>query len=274
MGLAGCLLACSEVAAPDPQTVREPERALAPESGPAAALEGAVPDCRDVAPVPMAGAVRLRPVAGAGVSADRALDAAEAAASFWERQGLTVTVAAPVEDPVAAPLGGTEAELALCLGALSPEAADAAALAACEARHLTAPLAEALHRLARPRVEAEVVLVAVSTLVAADSPLRRTGLVLPGVTVVDALGTEDAAVPALPVSPEHTPIVFVDVGTPRRPGDVWTTPAHELGHALGLPHRDGGDAVLMRPGVDGQRCWPGISPGEARAVEARLEVRP
>jgi hypothetical protein len=227
-------------------------------------------DCGGVSAASVQGRVRIRPVAGEGVSADAAAAAAESAAAFWRRQGLVVEVGAPSRAPVGAVLGGTDAERALCAGALAPDAADAEALATCEARFILAPMVDALDRLARPSVPGEVVFVASGGLVAPGSPVRRAGLGLPGLAVVGGAGVGAEALPDLFIDPGHTPVVFLDVGTPRRPGDVWTTPAHELGHALGLPHRDGGEAVLMRPGVAGQRCWPGVSAAEAAAVQAGL----
>ena len=133
------------------------------------------------------------------------------------------------------------------------------------------PLAAAARSFGAEDAPDTVFMLAVPTLIAADSPARNWGLDLRGLTLgVGGLGDAAPALAALDLPPVRTPVVFVDVGTPRRPGDVWRTPAHEIGHALGLSHRDGGEAVLMRPGVDGQRCRPGISEAEAAAAAARL----
>ena len=213
---------------------------------PQASVEDAAPDCTQVASLAIAGRVRLRPVAGEGVPLDEAAAAAASAAQFWRRQGLQVNVSDPVRDSVTNVLVGSDAQLTEC--------AEQSEAERCQARVITAPMAAVVDRLARPKVPGEVVVVALGQLISEDSPLRSLGLVMPGLSVVDGMGSGSGTVPSLAVAADHSPVVFIDVGTPRRPGDVWTTPAHEVGHALGLSHRDGGEAVLMRSGVDGQRC--------------------
>ena len=233
---------------------------------PQASVRDVATDCADVASLAIEGRVRLRPVAGEGIPLDEARAAAASAAQFWRRQGLHVDVSDPARDVVTNVLAGSDAQITECAAQSEAER--------CQARVITAPMAAAVDRLARPRVPGEVVVVALGQLISEDSPLRSLGLVMPGLSVIDGMGSGSGTVPSLAVAADHSPVLFIDVGTPRRPGDVWTTPAHELGHALGLSHRDGGESVLMRPGVDGQRCWPGISADEGTQVAAGLRTPP
>jgi hypothetical protein len=126
-----------------------------------------------------------------------------------------------------------------------------------------------------------VLMLAVPSLVSPTSPARHWGLDLRGLTlgpgglapgVLDGVGAPEVAAEfgVLGHPPLSAPIVFIDVGTPRRPGDIWRTPAHEVGHGLGLSLRDGGEAALMRPGTAGQRCQPGLTAEEAAAVSGGL----
>jgi hypothetical protein len=215
------------------------------------------------------------PVRGTGVSAAQALGAAELAAADWRRLGLVVDVAPVRASPVGSALGGTDDTLAFHLGR------GAGTEAAVTAQVVGAPLVAAARGLGPAATPGTVLMLAVPTLVSPSSPARHWGLDLRGLTLgrgglapgaLDAGGQPEpaAGLAGLGLPPLSGPIVFVDVGTPRRPGDVWTTPTHEVGHALGLSHREGGEAVLMRPGTAGQRCQPGLSPVESAAVGATL----
>jgi hypothetical protein len=196
-----------------------------------AVLVGA-PACVAGEPAETAGALTLRVAHGAGVSPRQAVAAAEAAAVVWRDLGLTVRVRPPVSAPIAAPFDAAGAGPAIAVVAENSV----------------------------PVEEGVVVFVAVGGIFGGPAPVGW-GVHAAGWTV-----RPDTAPSGFPAA--FSPTVFVDVVTPRRPGDLPLTGAHEVGHALGLDHRAGGEGALMRPGRDGQTCRPGISAAEAAVVAA------
>jgi len=215
------------------------------------------------------------PVRGAGASAAQALAAAERAAADWRQLGLDVSVGALRTSAIGAALGGTDDALA------SQLARGAGTDAAITTQVVGAPMVAAARSLGDAAAPGTVLMLAVPSLVSPTSPARHWGLDLRGLTLgsggltpggLDGAGGSEVAAGfgVLGHPPISAPIVFIDVGTPRRPGDIWRTPAHEVGHALGLSHRDGGEAALMRPGTAGQRCQPGLTAAEAAAVSGGL----
>lgn len=211
-----------------------------------AALLAAAPLCPNRPTGMVSGNLRLRPAHGHGVSADRAHAEAEAAAALWRGLGLQVELLPPVPAPLVSALVG--------LPGASPAEAAAPAWAAVRA------LAEADDNI--------VVVVALERLIAPGSAAAAWGAALDGLALSPRLPSTALGPP--PGMGAFTPVVFVDVGRPRRPGDLPLTAAHELGHALGLPHRGGGDRDLMRPGRMSQRCLPGLTADEAAQVRAVL----
>ena len=231
---------------------------------PQASVRDAAPDCADVASLAIEGRVRLRPVAGEGVPWTRPGGCCVRSAVL-ETAGAQVDVSDPARDVVTN---------VLVVRAQITECAKQSEAERCQARVITAPMAAAVDRLARPKVPGEVVVVALGQPISEDSPLRSLGLVMPGLSVIDGMGSGSGTVPSLAVAADHSPVLFIDVGTPRRPGDVGRP----------CPRRTRARAGLVPPrrrrvgphaaGVDGQRCWPGISAGEGTPVEGDCAVYP
>ncbi len=71
------------------------------------------------------------------------------------------------------------------------------------------------------------------------------------------------------INPHSHPVVLLNLDAgPRAPGDLSLTPAHELGHALGLAHRPQRHA-LMSAGDLSLRCIPHLSAAEWRVLDSR-----
>ena len=203
----------------------------------------------------LVGELLLQPVYGAGVAPQAAAQAAESAAVVWRRYGLVVTVRMPIATRWEALLGG------------EPGAS---------AREISDPLREAARELSALASPGATMVVTLPNLVAPDSVVAHQlstlrGLTVPAGVALPTLGLAavGGAEPILPAG--VAPVVFL-ADLPQHPRDLPLTPAHELGHALGLAHRDNASA-LMRPGVDGQRCLPGLSLDERRSIQRTLEAR-
>jgi len=119
--------------------------------------------------------------------------------------------------------------------------------------------------------DGDVHIVVMDRFFAEDSSLARTGVKLRGLTVSPHLPVD----PTSPLAELHLdkpvpPTVFIDLSAgPRAPGDLELTSAHEVGHALGLPHRTG-DEVLMSDGELSLRCLPGLSAEEREQLGRRF----
>ncbi|HCH66041.1 MAG TPA: hypothetical protein DFR83_24780, partial [Deltaproteobacteria bacterium] len=71
-------------------------------------------------------------------------------------------------------------------------------------------------------------------------------------------------------NPHPHPVAFINMAAgPRAPGDLSLSPAHELGHALGLEHQNS-DQALMSDGMLSLRCLPGLSDAEWTQVAAAV----
>ena len=131
--------------------------------------------------------------------------------------------------------------------------------------------------LAQLPVEAHshiVHLVAMARFMPAQSSTASTGVSLRGITVSDRMPADPNGIVArLQLDGALTPTAFIDMSAgPRAPGDLSLTPAHEVGHALGLVHRSVGQA-LMSDGELSLRCLPGLSDAERSTVTRQLDGR-
>ena len=196
------------------------------------------------------GSVSVRLFVGRDTSRPVARDAVAAAQQVWARLGLEVVHRAT--DPLS-----TTAPTRL----FNPAAGSAAGQ--------VAPLGLLLEAL--PAIDEDVALVVISDFVEADTAVAA----LRGLTVPARGQAPDVDLPTevwAAIPRRRYPVVLLDAAAgPRAPGDLSLTPAHELGHALGLPHRREAEA-LMSSGTLSLRCLPGLSVGEAATLSAR--VRP
>jgi len=193
------------------------------------------------------GELRIQPWYGETVPSDAAANSAQAAALVWRRLGVQVTILQPspvpghhlISDSPTDPL----APMRSTVSALSPHT----------------PFDGLVH------------LVVMAHFAEPDSNAAQAGISLRGLTASPLLAEPpDGIRHRLAVQHDLTPTVFIDESAgPRAPGDLSLTPAHELGHALGLPHRPG-DAVLMSDGALSLQCLPGLSVGEQNSVKQAI----
>lgn len=113
--------------------------------------------------------------------------------------------------------------------------------------------------------------VAMERFIPPQSIATTTGVSLRGLTVSPRMPVDPNGVLArLNIQEELTPTVFMNMAAgPRAPGDLSLTPAHEVGHALGLVHRSTAQA-LMSDGELSLRCLPGLSDAERDVVIRQL----
>jgi len=175
-----------------------------------------------------------------GTSTELAQTAVNSARIVWERLGLTI------DQPHTTLLGPD-----IPTRVFDAEAAD-------DAQRL-APLQKIL-RAVKPAPET-IPVVVLDGFVDTPSALSK----LRGLTVPGKNQTLDSNVPQTvwdALDRPAFPVILLDAAAgPRAPGDLTLTPAHELGHALGLSHRSA-DEALMSSGDLSLRCIPGLTPGE------------
>lgn len=230
------------VAAPTPTRIGRPAFALdGLEDAPMCSDAGAAPAPRE----PLA----IRLISGPGVSAHDTQVVGETVRTVWKRLGQPLHVAGPDQLPSATPsrlfdpTGTTEQ------AQLAPMRAVLAAI----------PGGDAIPVVVMPRF--------------VDTPSKLAAF--RGLTVPAAgAPSHDPSVSTafVEANPNPHPVVFVNLAAgPRAPGDLSLSPAHELGHALGLHHQTA-DAVLMSDGDLSLRCLPGLSPDEWSALAASEAV--
>ena len=183
--------------------------------------------------------VSLRLIRGPGVSRADAMVVGETIRTVWDRLGL------PVQLPDPAALPDTTPDRLFDTNATTEDAQ-------------LAPLRAVLHAIPDGPSIAVVVM---PRFVDGPSPLSAfRGLTVPVRGSAEAAASTSAAF--VESNPHPWPVVFVNLAAgPRAPGDLSLSPAHEVGHALGLNHRSR-DAVLMSAGDLSLRCLAGLSPQE------------
>jgi hypothetical protein len=193
------------------------------------------------------GGVALRIFVGADVSAERACGALASLPSYFDAHRVRVRLAGPPR-------------------ALPPEPM----LVGGQPGEAVAPLRDFLAREAGGPVRAGgepiVNVVLLSRIAAVDSPARRYFVELEGLTVSPHLTSRGDGLRRLLELPESfvpTILLSVDDIRHRPPGRVDLSAAHELGHALGLEHRQGVDLMAARP----PRCVPALHDDQ------RIQVR-
>ena len=183
--------------------------------------------------------VSLRLIRGPGVSRADARVVGETIRTVWDRLGLRVQLT----DPTALP--DTTPDRLFDTTATTEDAQ-------------LAPLRAVLHAVPDG---SSIAVVVMPRFVDGPSPLSAfRGLTVPVHGSAEAAAsTSDAFVES---NPHPWPVVFVNLAAgPRAPGDLSLSPAHEVGHALGLNHRSR-DTALMSAGDLSLRCLAGLSPQE------------
>lgn len=189
-----------------------------------------------------------------GADPARAELASQVAAAWWREAGVELELRGVRSTEVGDVLGGDP----LALRGASPDAWVGA---------VVAPLREWLAR--RPRSGARIDLVVVRRITSPRSAMARVATDLAGFTVAPSLLAELgdaepdlAATLAERLGPDLVPTVFVSSEVLARlpPEEARWVVAHELGHALGLPH-DGLPGNLMSEGF--YACRPSLRVDQA-----------
>lgn len=199
-------------------------------------------DATPTQPAAPLGSFRLAPVRPANMPEGIATTAANAAALVWERLGAQVEVL-------------PEAELSTS-PVIQSEHADAPDEAFRGVRDVLATLAQGpIYVAVLPQLFSEPAQI--------DASFR-------GLTFSRQL--PDAWSRDLREGAPYSPLVLLnDSAGPRAPGDLSLTPAHEVGHALGLVHRATPEG-LMAEGPLAMRCLPGLSAREVATVQQNLAL--
>lgn len=206
---------------------------------PAFSLDGLedAPLCSDTgaAPAPRE-PIAIRLISGPGVAAHDTQVVGETMRTVWKRLGQPLHVAGPDQLPSTAPSRLFDPSGTTEQAQLAPMRAVLAAI----------PSGAAIPVVVMPRF--------------VDTPSKLAafrGLTVPAAGAPNHDPSVSTAF--LEANPNPHPVVFVNLAAgPRAPGDLSLSPAHELGHALGLRHQTA-DAVLMSDGDLSLRCLPGLS---------------
>lgn len=206
------------------------------------------PPCAGEAAPPLEGSLALRVLVGPDVPLDAARRQTGRLAAVWGGYGLQLRLAAPpARVPERALLVGEAAGLAAI------DVADPAERDRAVANVILAPARELLRREATPPRD-EVVVVLLDHLLAPGSAASAFFTELRGLTLRHDTGAWGPLLDLAPFTPTIAVAVAEDDAPP--PGHIGLTAAHELGHALGLPHV-GRDGDLMREGW--ARCVPPLT---------------
>jgi hypothetical protein len=208
--------------------------------------------CDGFAPPSIGGEIGLRIFLGADVATERARAALASLPSYFGAHGVGLRLVGPPRQLGAGPM-----------------------LASGEPDQALAPLREFLKREATgPQRDSAAVVVNVvllSRIADADSPARRYFTELEGLTLSPHLPPRGAELHRLlGLSQSFVPTILLSIEDIRRlpPGRVDLSAAHELGHALGLEHREGVDLMSPRP----PRCVPPLR--EEQQAQVRRALTP
>jgi hypothetical protein len=212
---------------------------------------------------------KLRLVAGPGVPADELRAAVREAGLLFSSYGLELDAAPKVSTtPLSSVMGGRSESLRKSLeqaalpvsGHLTPAQQEQARRLV--AREALGPLGEFVSELARPAGEG-VIVVLLPSLVASGSVAEQMFVSLDALTLSPALLADPEsrelreALSVVLGNEPFSPVVFLSRGALARSPD---TLAHELGHLLGLSHRDGPENLMSvqrrsgcRPVLDAQQ---------------------